>query len=424
MSSSLRCEVCEKSFGLTTSKVICGKCLKAYCGGCIGHPSLEVRLRGDGVYDPTGEWSRVCTSCFVQRPTNDFKGLTRDLTPILNERREHYGQERELEVYRLEQRLERLMNWNAVTPLKEYEQSVVPWQRDVEVRECKCGRSFERTLLERKHHCRLCGRIMCSACSLYLPIRVSREIVNNTRICATCDSLVMHRNDGNQLKKGPLDEVFGKMMYLKEQVLALMPRYEELLGECRERKVSEDALRILYMETSAARDTLMLQFLHLESATKTLKPTEQSSKGYEGLLRENMYKAMQLFLQRNLLKLQLLPSFEELKKQRKELHEQSERIQTSQSEDSAGGKRAFIKQIYEYMTTTTSNEIQTAEGEGVLLANLQTLVNKAKVLREQEEQLQAMISSCESADDKVFMREALIECQQELTIVSDLLKQI
>ena len=122
--SSLGCEVCEKSFGLTISKVICGKCLKAYCGGCIGRPSLELRLCDNGDYYPTGEWTRVCTSCFIQKPTNKFTGMTRDLTP---QRREHYGQERELKVYRLEQRLERLMIWNTTTPLKEYEQNVVRW---------------------------------------------------------------------------------------------------------------------------------------------------------------------------------------------------------------------------------------------------------------------------------------------------------
>ena len=162
-------------------------------------------------------------------------------------------------------------------------------------------------------------------------------------VCTTCESLVMHRKDDDvKMVVGPLDKIFGKMMYLKEQILALMPRFEELLGECREGiKLDEDALRILYMETSAARDTLVLQFLHLEGTIKNLKLTEHSPE-YENLLRVNIYKAMQLFLQKNLLKLQLLPSFEELKKQRKELHEP---ILSSQSDDNAGVKRALIKQI-------------------------------------------------------------------------------
>jgi hypothetical protein len=116
-----------------------------------------------------------------------------------------------------------------------------------------------------------------------------------------------------------------------------------------------------------------------------------------------------------MLKLQLLPSFEE---QRKELHEP---ILSSQSDDNAGVKRAFIKQIYEYMTAT-SQEIQTTEEDVKLLANMQTLVNKAKVLREHEKQLPAIVSSCENENDKVLMREALIDCQQELETLEDLLK--
>jgi hypothetical protein len=119
-------------------------------------------------------------------------------------------------------------------------------------------------------------------------------------VCTTCESLVMHRKDDDvKMVVGPLDKIFGKMMYLKEQILALMPRFEELLGECREGiKLDEDALRILYTETSAARDTLVLQFLHLEGTIKNLKLTEHSPE-YENLLRVNIYKAMQLFMQKN-----------------------------------------------------------------------------------------------------------------------------
>ena len=72
--------------------------------------------------------------------------------------------------------------------------------------------------------------------------------------------------------------------------------------------------------------------------------------------------------------------------------------------------------------TATTQEIQTTEEDVKLLANMQTLVNKAKILREHERQLPAMISSCENEDDKVLMRVALIDCQQELETIEDLLK--
>jgi hypothetical protein len=327
-------------------------------------------------------------------------------------------------VYRLEQRLEKLMNYTT-GGLKEYEQSVVPWQKDDAVRQCGCGRKLEGSLLERKHHCRLCGLVICTGCSRFLPVRVSKAVVNSTRVCLKCDSLIMRRS-GDLIEKRvdfELEQTFAKLIYLKEQIGALMPRYEELLADCRERRASEDELRILYMETSAARDTLMLQFLHLEAATKRLK---NDAKGYEKLLRESIFKALQFFLQRNLLKLQMLPSFEELQRQRQKQEESKKLEGMKGMEEKRTGTRAFIKQIYAMITSSAKGEEERDEREegGVLLANLQTLVNKHRVLVEQEEQLREMIQGCGEEDDRTLLQEALVECQQELLKISDLLKKV
>lgn len=413
------CKECQRVFGLTVSRNVCGKCANIYCSGCIGHPSLEIKLI-DGKLNPDGEWTRVCTKCYSSRPDNDSRGFLKDLSHNFYKEREKFAEERELEVYRLDQRLEKLMNCEPGASLKDYEQSVVPWQKDEEVKECRCGKVFEG-FFERKHHCRLCGFVVCSRCSTYLPIRVSKAVVNNTRVCLRCDSLVMRRKEkvGNTTE---LEKTFGKLMYFKEQINALMPRYEELLEECRERRVGENELRILYMETSAARDTLMLQFLHLESSAKNLRIEESSN--YDKLLRENIYKAMQLFLQRNLLKLQMLPSFEDLLKVRKEQEEALKRaiLDDESGKNGSTGTRAFIKQIYD--SIISGKKDKESELGGVLLANLRTLLNKNKVLREQEEQLQGMLNQCETEEDKTVLREALVECQQELQRVTNLLNNL
>ena len=48
-----------------------------------------------------------------------------------------------------------------------FEKSVVMWTPDSEVKNCPfCGRSFGMT--RRRHHCRLCGGIMCDRCSHFL----------------------------------------------------------------------------------------------------------------------------------------------------------------------------------------------------------------------------------------------------------------
>lgn len=49
-----------------------------------------------------------------------------------------------------------------------FEKNVVPWAPDSDVNICtSCGKSF--TITRRRHHCRLCGTIICNKCSQFLP---------------------------------------------------------------------------------------------------------------------------------------------------------------------------------------------------------------------------------------------------------------
>ena len=49
------------------------------------------------------------------------------------------------------------------------EKELVPWKPDSEEKWCmKCGRTFG--VQRRKHHCRLCGDIICEVCSLFVSL--------------------------------------------------------------------------------------------------------------------------------------------------------------------------------------------------------------------------------------------------------------
>ena len=65
------------------------------------------------------------------------------------------------------------------------------WIPDSLVSECQtCTKPF--SLLVRKHHCRLCGRVVCGECSQY---RMVLEKTNKpVRVCCSCYSV--HRSDG------------------------------------------------------------------------------------------------------------------------------------------------------------------------------------------------------------------------------------
>ncbi len=48
------------------------------------------------------------------------------------------------------------------------EQGIVPWKKDSDQKRCmKCRREFN--VRRRRHHCRLCGDVICKRCSNFYP---------------------------------------------------------------------------------------------------------------------------------------------------------------------------------------------------------------------------------------------------------------
>ena len=80
-------------------------------------------------------------------------------------------------------RLEKLLTALPNDPVKRksHEQAVVSWLPEDVVKLCpNCAKSFNLT--RRKHHCRLCGSIMCGDCSDYVPFDMARRLINPATI--------------------------------------------------------------------------------------------------------------------------------------------------------------------------------------------------------------------------------------------------
>ena len=80
-------------------------------------------------------------------------------------------------------RLEKLLRSLPHDPVKRksHEQAVVSWLPEESVKLCpNCARSFNLT--RRKHHCRLCGSIMCADCSDYVHFDLAKRLINPATI--------------------------------------------------------------------------------------------------------------------------------------------------------------------------------------------------------------------------------------------------
>uniref|UniRef100_A0A3Q2NTN5 Rabenosyn, RAB effector n=1 Tax=Fundulus heteroclitus TaxID=8078 RepID=A0A3Q2NTN5_FUNHE len=89
-----------------------------------------------------------------------------------------------IEVNKLIIRLEKLTAFDRVNSdaakIRAIEKSVVSWVSDSDVPFCPdCGNKFN--MRNRRHHCRLCGSIMCRRCMEFVPLPLAQKLINGTR---------------------------------------------------------------------------------------------------------------------------------------------------------------------------------------------------------------------------------------------------
>jgi len=144
----------------------------------------QMKLSRQAKHDPTrGIWCRVCETCYKSREGYiDHHGFERDhFDEFAKIRRKRVDREH-MEVSRLEKRLTKLTTLLANPPppedtpsaggwfglsaaknqRKALEQSIITWEEDAKVTNCPfCQQEFS-TYTFRRHHCRMCGRVVCS----------------------------------------------------------------------------------------------------------------------------------------------------------------------------------------------------------------------------------------------------------------------
>jgi rabenosyn-5 len=192
---------CGKNLGPLTGSINCRKCGRLFCEE---HTMYQMKLSRSANHEPVrGYWARVCETCYKSRDGyNDHTGLLIDHTTSFAEMRRKRVERQNLEVSRLEKRLTKLTrllanppdpsatsNGSLLNPVssltgqknprKLIEQSVVTWEEDNDVSKCPfCQQEF-RSWTFRRHHCRICGRVVCAdpltGCSMEVPLTVANR---------------------------------------------------------------------------------------------------------------------------------------------------------------------------------------------------------------------------------------------------------
>jgi len=206
--------MCGRRLGATNGNINCRHCGKLFCDE---HTMYQMKLSPTARHDSSnGHWCRVCETCYISRdgyidytgriaayskfkgPSLMVPGFERDHTSAFAAMRRSAVDKAYMDVSRLEKRLTKLTQlltnsrpaqeqttvdylWSftsARSPQRLIEQSVVDWQDDAGVSNCPfCQQDFSNYGL-RRHHCRLCGRVVCgdlqTSCSTEIALDVNK----------------------------------------------------------------------------------------------------------------------------------------------------------------------------------------------------------------------------------------------------------
>ncbi|KAI0082788.1 hypothetical protein K474DRAFT_1654961 [Panus rudis PR-1116 ss-1] len=231
------------------------------------------------------------------------------------------------------------------------EQMITPWEDDATVSQCPlCAASFH-PLTNRKHHCRLCGRIICSLpvkypqrpqpCSLLFVadpvtgqieevkegvdygvrrrnpsisqgkgktkqedvLTEDEKFLKGVRICRDCRPVLLRRQYTQEIHRIPIfSKLYDAFVSLEKEIEDALPQFQELvLSLSNDEQPSPEA--------SAARKRLLEAFAQYDALAKRIAklPCPGGRSSSQARVQAAIQTRANLFLQKNMFPLQSLP---------------------------------------------------------------------------------------------------------------------
>ncbi|KAI9726722.1 MAG: carboxypeptidase Y-deficient [Cirrosporium novae-zelandiae] len=325
---------CGKRLNVANGNINCRKCGKLFCDD---HTMYQMKLSRSANHEPVrGFWCRVCETCYKSREGyNDHSGLEVDHTQYFAKTRRPIVDKSYLEVSRLEKRLTKLtqmladmllehgqanggLKWSlpgVKNQRKDVEQSVVTWEDDSSVSKCPfCQQEFTSYTF-RRHHCRLCGRVVCgdprTECSTEVGLNVATEksggqIGVDVRLCKDCRHTLFSKRDfdGEIASKPAVARSYENLVQFERGIRIMLPKFQRLLQALQDPVNPPSHAQLT--EASKVRKRLMDSFTQFDIAARRIRdfPTKSPS---EQRLQKAIYQRAASFLHIHMLPLKALP---------------------------------------------------------------------------------------------------------------------
>ncbi|KAI5368337.1 putative FYVE zinc finger, Zinc finger, FYVE/PHD-type, Zinc finger, RING/FYVE/PHD-type [Septoria linicola] len=335
--------MCGKRLGPANGQINCRHCGKLFCEE---HTMYQMKLSRSAQHEPVrGLWCRVCETCYKSRPGyNDHHGLERNHFDFFSKARRKNVDKQYLETSRLETRLTRLTQLLADPPpmeqnqsastylwasiagsksqMRALEQSVVPWEDDTTVSECPfCHQPFSQYSF-RRHHCRICGRVVCgdlnTACSTEIGLDVAtiadvatekpgaEKVAVDVRMCRDCQRTIFSKADFARELNAPTPDqrAYNNLIQFEQGIRLLLPKFQRLLGPLQDPENPPSPAQLA--EASKVRKRLTEAFTLYDVAARRIRdmPTESPT---QERLQKAIYMQASSFLHIHMLPLKSLP---------------------------------------------------------------------------------------------------------------------
>ncbi|KAF2456283.1 hypothetical protein BDY21DRAFT_348454 [Lineolata rhizophorae] len=400
--------MCGKRLGGANGTINCRSCGKLFCEE---HTMYQMKLSRSAQHEPVrGVWCRVCETCYKSREGyNDYNGSTRDHTATFASLRRKTVDKAYLEVSRLEKRLTKLTQLLANPPpeatssgllwplsgksqLRQLEQSIVGWEDDASVPRCPfCLQEFSGYGF-RRHHCRLCGRVVCAdpktGCSSEVGLNVAAEASSgaseksaghvsvDVRMCKDCKHTLFSRADyARELANKPRDQrIYENMVQFERGIRLLLPKFQRLLSALQDPDKPPSPAQLA--DATKVRKRLMDSFQQYDTAARGIRdlPTESPS---QRRLQKAVYQQAYSFLNLHMLPLKSLPKI--LK------HASPHGMPNGHSSSAGGGKpRGALASIKFNDKTDTGSVVTSSSAVSAMEAEEKELRERLIVLEEQK----------------------------------------
>ncbi|WQF80816.1 Putative FYVE zinc finger, Zinc finger, FYVE/PHD-type, Zinc finger, RING/FYVE/PHD-type [Colletotrichum destructivum] len=452
---------CAKGLGAVNGSINCRNCGRLFCEE---HTMYQMRLSRSAQHDPVrGYWVRVCETCYKSRDGyNDHNGVLVDHTSAFAEMRRKRVERQNLEAARLEKRLTKLTQLlanapedvttnggNLLSPVatltgqksqrKLLEQSVVTWEDDASVTQCPfCQQEFGSWTF-RRHHCRICGRVVCAdpltGCSSEVGLSIaSREshasgssraprltapatspatekppttaqpgqLSVDVRMCRGCNHTIFSKRDfaATLVHKPPDQRAYETLRQFERGIRQLMPIFQRTLlalqpeGEDGSDISKAPPTHAQIQEASKIRKRLTDAFTKYDMAARRLRDMKTTSKT-QLRLQQAVYAAASSFLHTHMLTLKSVPQILRARSS------QSSRLRALQSGSVNGSSSSLHlsplrnQELAESETASQASETSTA------VSALETEEKEARerlvVLEEQRFMVQQMVDAARDA---------------------------